>query len=119
MKSTRVFLLCTAAAAAFMGATTFASGTAEAAIQCRGRMSGEGTGMGIAGQGSALARSNALADFGRKAEARHGKAFGNTALARSVRYDCRQGAILEAKCVVSAVPCGDVPTRRKGKRARR
>lgn len=115
----RILILAAAAVGTMTGSAVLFSSGAEAAIQCRGRLSGEGTGMGIAGQGTTLARSNALADWGRKAAARHGAAFGNTSLARSVRYDCRQGAILEAKCVVTAVPCGDVPTRRKARRGRR
>jgi hypothetical protein len=92
--------------------------SAEAAV-CRARMSGQGTGLGVAGQGTATARSNALADWARQVQARHGVRFANTALARSVRYDCRQGAILEAKCVVSAVPCAPSPPRAKSKRKRR
>ena len=98
-----------AAMALLAGTAVLSSSAAEAAIQCRGRAAGEGTGMGIAGQGSAAARANAMDDWSRKVVARYGAAFGNASLARGVRYDCRQGAILQAKCVVSAVPCGDVP----------
>ena len=92
-----------AAVVASMGMVA-ASSPADAAV-CRGRMSGEGTGMGIAGQGTINARAAALANWMRKVEARHGARFASSAKARSVRYDCRTGAILEAKCVVTAVPC--------------
>lgn len=119
MMKSKIFILGAAAAAVLAGTAVVSSDTAEAAIQCRGRMSGEGTGMGIAGQGTALARSNALAAWGRNVQAKHGVVFANTSLARSVRYDCRQGAILEAKCVVTAVPCGDIPVKRKARRGRR
>ena len=92
---------------------------AEAAVQCKPRVSGQGTGMGVAGQGSALARSNAMADWSNKAQAKYGKAFADSSKARSVTYDCRAGAILEAKCVVTAAPCGEVAAKSKPKSKRR
>lgn len=107
MKTNKMIALA-AVAAAFAGTSLIAAGGAEAAIVCKGRMDGQGTGLGLLGQGSALARSNALADWGNKVRARHGAKFANTATARSVTYDCRPGAILEAKCVVAAVPCAKV-----------
>ncbi len=61
--------------------------------------------MGVAGQGTTNARASALSNWARNVEAKHGKRFADSAKAKSVRYDCRQGAILEAKCVVTAVPC--------------
>lgn len=119
MKSLKAILVCTGVVAAVTAGSAMMSTSAEAAA-CRARMSGQGTGLGVAGQGTATARSNALADWARQVQARHGVRFANTALARSVRYDCRQGAILEAKCVVSAVPCASSPPpRAKGKRKRR
>lgn len=82
-----------------------ATATPSEAAVCRGRMAGEGTGMGVAGQGTTNARAAALANWVSGVEAKHGRRFADTAKARSVRYDCRQGAVLQAKCVVSAVPC--------------
>jgi hypothetical protein len=104
MKSIKAVLVCTCVSAAALAVAIAASVPSEAAV-CRSRMSGQGTGMGIAGQGTINARAAALANWARNVEARHGKRFADTAKGRSVRYDCRQGAVLEAKCVVSAVPC--------------
>ncbi len=100
----RATLLCTAVAVAAFTAAFATSAPAEAAV-CRARMSGEGTGMGVAGQGTTNARVAALSNWARNVETKHGKRFADSAKAQSVRYDCRQGAILEAKCVVTAVPC--------------
>jgi hypothetical protein len=107
------------ATAAVVIAAIHLAPAAEAAV-CRARMSGEGTGVGVAGQGAALARSNAMADWSRKVAARHGQRFASTALARSVRYDCRQG-VLETKCAATAVPCAASPPKRptRPKRPRR
>jgi hypothetical protein len=119
MRLVKAILVCTGVVAAAMVGSAIMSTSAEAAV-CRARMSGQGTGLGIAGQGTNAARSNALADWARQVQARHGARFANTALARAVRYDCRQGAVLEAKCVVSAVPCApSPPPRAKSKRKRR
>jgi hypothetical protein len=117
MKTIKILALA-AAVAAFVGTSLIAVEGAEAAIVCKARMTGQGTGMGIAGQGSALARSNALADWASKVRAKNGAQYANTALARSVKYDCRQGAILEAKCVVTAVPCADVVVKKTKKKRR-
>lgn len=95
------------------------AGIAQAATVCKPRMVGQGTGMGVAGQGTVLARSNALADWSAKVATRHGKAFADGSKARSVKYDCRAGAILEAKCVVAAVPCGEVAKKKKKSKRRR
>lgn len=82
-----------------------ASPAPSEAATCRGRMAGEGTGTGVAGAGTDAARKAALANWAQKVEARHGRRFTNTARARGVRYDCRTGSLIEAKCVVSAIPC--------------
>ena len=121
---TNKFLALAAAVAALAGTSLIWVRSAEAAIVCKLRMDGQGTGMGIAGQGTALARSNALADWSNKVRAKYGAQFANTATARLVKYDCRQGAIFEAKCVVAAVPCADVvvkktKTKKKTRKNRR
>ncbi len=106
------------AAVSFVGSAALMSDSAEAVV-CRGRMAGSGTGMGLFGQGTALARQNALADWASKVGARHGQRFASTTLARSARYDCRTGAILQAQCVVSAIPCAESRGRRSSRKARR
>jgi hypothetical protein len=117
MKTSKILALA-AAVAAFAGTSLIQVEGAEAAIVCKARMTGQGTGMGIAGQGTTLARSNALVDWGNKVRAKNGAQYANTALARSVKYDCRQGAILEAKCVVTAVPCADIGVKKSKKKRR-
>ena len=72
---------------------------------CLNRMSGEGTGMGTGGVGTQNARSTAAVDWSRKVAAQHGPRFADFAKARSVRYDCRNGFVLEVKCALSAQPC--------------
>ena len=104
MNSIGATLLRTGVAAAALAAVLATAAPAEAAV-CRARMSGEGTGMGVAGQGTTKARAAALSNWARNVEIKHGKRFADSAKAQSVRYDCRQGAILEAKCVATAVPC--------------
>ncbi len=103
MKSTKTTILFATIMVSALGVVLDVA-PADAAV-CRSRMSGQGTGTGLFGQGSTLARQNALADWSNKVAARHGQRFASSAKARSVAYDCRQGAILQAKCVVTAVPC--------------
>ncbi len=90
-------------AACMLAAAAVWSG-AEAAT-CKGRMDGQGTGQGIAGQGTEAAKSRAAADWSSRVQTKHGSSFAIFSKAQGVRFDCRQGAILEAKCVVSARPC--------------
>jgi hypothetical protein len=78
---------------------------ADAASSCGARMSGTGKGLGIAGQGTDKAKEAALADWSSKVSTRYGRRFGTSPTQRAVRFDCRSGAVLEAKCVVTAVPC--------------
>ena len=104
MRSIRRAVLAAGLAVGLTAAALPATPSAEAAV-CRSRMAGEGTGLGIMGLGTAMARQNALANWSSKVSAKHGPRFATTAKARSVKYDCRQGAILQAKCVVTAIPC--------------
>ena len=71
---------------------------------CRARMAGQGSGMGIAGQGTQNARAAAARDWSTKVEARYGARYADFGKARDVRYDCRTG-VLEVKCALSARPC--------------
>lgn len=79
--------------------------TAEAAPVCHGRLEGRATGQGLFGLGTANARSAAVSDWAEKANTRWGINYANFNNARGVRWDCKKGAILQAKCVVTALPC--------------
>ncbi|MEQ1715515.1 MAG: hypothetical protein ABL907_05960 [Hyphomicrobium sp.] len=72
---------------------------------CHARMEGRATGQGLFGMGTANARSAAVSDWADKVNARWGINYANFANARGVRWDCKKGAILQAKCVVIASPC--------------
>ncbi|MGL4396236.1 MAG: hypothetical protein ACRCS9_06840 [Hyphomicrobium sp.] len=72
---------------------------------CQERVTATATGQGVFGAGTRNARAAAIANFERQAETRYGSryaAFGN---ARAVSWDCKKGAILMAKCVLTARPC--------------
>lgn len=72
---------------------------------CHGRMEGRATGQGLFGLGTANARSSAVSDWAERVNARWGIYYANFDNARGVRWDCKKGAILQAKCVVTAIPC--------------
>ncbi|MEZ5899179.1 MAG: hypothetical protein R3D51_06755 [Hyphomicrobiaceae bacterium] len=72
---------------------------------CHTRMEGRATGQGLFGMGTANARSSAVSDWADKVNARWGIRYANFANARGVSWDCKKGAILQAKCVVTAMPC--------------
>lgn len=78
---------------------------AGAAPYCYSRMEGQGTGQGLFGVGSQNARTAAIADWQENVANRWGWRYANFSKARSVRIDCKKGAILKAKCVVTAMPC--------------
>lgn len=79
--------------------------TAQAAPYCYSRMEGQGTGQGLFGAGSQIARAAAIADWQDRVADRWGPRYADFYKARSVRVDCKKGAILKAKCVVTAMPC--------------
>lgn len=79
--------------------------SAEAAPYCYSRMEGRGTGQGVFGVGSQNARAAAIADWQYRVADRWGQRYAYFSNARSVRFDCKKGAILQAKCVVTAMPC--------------
>lgn len=81
------------------------SASAEAAPACHGRVEGRATGQGLFGLGTANARSAAVSDWAEKVNSRWGIYYANFSNARGVRWDCKKGAILQAKCVVTALPC--------------
>lgn len=87
-----------------IAAAMFAPG-ADAATYCRARTEGWATGQGLFGMGTANARSAAVSDWAAKVNDRWGIYYANFNNARGVRWSCKKGAIIQAKCFVSAVPC--------------
>ncbi len=75
------------------------------APRCVATVEGAATGTGILGLGTAKAREAARANWQATAASVHGTRYSNLNSARSVRWDCKKGAILLAKCVVTAKPC--------------
>ena len=75
-------------------------------VGCQARLEGRATGQGLFGAGSAAARTAAQADWESKAATKYGERFSSLAKASLVRWDCSKNAILKAKCVVTARPCG-------------
>ena len=108
---------------AILAGTSIAFATAaDAAVTCRPRIDGEGLGSRVFGQGTGVARENAVIEWSHNATIRFGDKFSNIALAQQVRYDCGGGTVMQAKCVVAAIPCAqtaDRPTRKKKKRRAR
>lgn len=92
-----------AALAAGMATMSFAP-VAEART-CGVRTDGYATGLGLFGMGTANARSSAVSNWAEKVNARWGIYYANFNNARGVRWNCKKGAILQAKCAVSAIPC--------------
>ena len=93
-----------AAFAAGIATIIFAS-AADARTYCGARTEGLATGQGLFGMGTANARSAAVSNWAEKVNARWGIYYANFENARGVRWNCKKGAILQAKCFVSAIPC--------------
>jgi hypothetical protein len=100
------------AAIILIGIGLFASiGNAEARSRwnpigrCHEPLEGAAIGKGILGLGSERAREAAQGNWEALADERYGRAFANLSRARDVRWDCAKGAIVTAKCVVTARPC--------------
>jgi hypothetical protein len=74
--------------------------------ECKDAVEGAATSTGILGLGSAKARVAAQSNWEINVEDKYGPAFANFGNARSVQWDCKKGAVLLAKCVVVAKPCG-------------
>jgi hypothetical protein len=72
---------------------------------CKATLEGAATGKGILGLGSERARDAARDNWEAAAEDRYGRAFANLDRAINVRWDCKKGAVVTAKCVVIARPC--------------
>lgn len=74
--------------------------------RCLETVEGIGTGRGVFGRGSARARVAARRDWENAAAEAYGPGFARFSRAVDVRWDCKQRAVLLAKCVVTAKPCG-------------
>lgn len=72
---------------------------------CRAPLEGAATGKGILGLGSERAREAARDNWEATAEDRYGRAYANLDRAVNVQWDCKKGAVVTAKCVVTAQPC--------------
>jgi hypothetical protein len=78
---------------------------AEAVPRCYSAVEGIATSTGLLGAGSAKARAKARGNWQVAARRLHGHRYANFGMAQDVRWDCKKGAILLAKCVVVAKPC--------------
>lgn len=77
----------------------------HATSKCYPVMEGRATGQGLFGKGTAEAKSAARFDWESKATDKYGFEYGNFDKAQNPHWDCKKGAILKAKCVVTARPC--------------
>lgn len=73
--------------------------------ECYPAMEGAATSQGILGLGSARARVAAQETWEDEVARRYGEAFAHLGNARRVQWDCKKGAVILAKCVVTAEPC--------------
>lgn len=73
--------------------------------RCVATLEGSASSTGILGMGTAKARVDAQSNWQAAAASRHGARYANFNNAQGVRWDCKKGAILLAKCVVTAKPC--------------
>jgi hypothetical protein len=101
--STRARIVAVFAAAALVAGLS-ARG-ADAAPRCYSAVEGIATSTGLLGAGSAKARAKARLNWQAAAHRLHGRRYTNFRMAQDVRWDCKKGAILLAKCVVVARPC--------------
>jgi hypothetical protein len=81
------------------------SGPKPAAAKCYPTLEGSATGQGLFGKGTAEARAAARVDWESKSTNKYGFEYGNFDKSQNARWDCKKGAVLKAKCVVTARPC--------------
>ena len=74
--------------------------------QCNAPLEGIASSTGILGLGTARAREAAREDWESKASSLYGPKYGNLSIAQNVFWDCKKNALILAKCVVTAKPCG-------------
>jgi hypothetical protein len=101
--NTKARIVAVFAAAAL--ATGLSARAAEAAPRCYAAVEGIATSTGLFGAGSAKARAKARGNWQGAAHRLYGRRYVNFRMAQDVRWDCKKGAILLAKCVVVAKPC--------------
>lgn len=94
-------------------AAAVATGTQTASTQswnpygrCYATVEGIGTGTGVFGRGSARARAAARVNWEATVADLYGDKYARLSTARQIRWDCKRRAMLLAKCVVTAKPCG-------------
>jgi uncharacterized membrane protein len=99
-------------AAAALALTTGASGASahkhhhdHAGSKCYPVLEGRATGQGLFGKGTEQARAAARYDWESKSTNKYGFEYGNFDKSWGQHWDCKKGAILKAKCVVTARPC--------------
>lgn len=111
VRMTKFATLAAAAAVAMTAGMTLSSDSADAhkkkfvAPACKAPLRGSATGQGILGKGTAQAQAAARYDWEARSTRAYGDAYGNFDKARGKMWDCKKGAILKAKCVVTARPC--------------
>lgn len=74
--------------------------------ECKDAVEGAATSTGILGLGSERASRAAQSNWEINVEDKYGPGFANFSNARDIQWDCKKGAVLLAKCVVVAKPCG-------------
>lgn len=104
VKLAKISTLAAVGALALSAGMTVSTSDAEAAV-CKAPLRGTATGQGLFGKGSAEARRLARYEWESRASIIYGDSFGNFAKARRVFWDCKKGAILQARCTVVARPC--------------
>jgi hypothetical protein len=101
--STKARIVAVFAAAALVAGWSASEG--NAAPRCYSAVEGIATSTGLLGAGSAKARAKARGNWQVAARRLHGRRYANFGMAQDVRWGCKKGAILLAKCVVVAKPC--------------
>lgn len=76
-----------------------------AASKCYPVLEGRAVGQGLFGKGTEQARAAARYDWESKSSQKYGDVYGNFDKSTNRVWDCKKGAILKAKCVVTAKPC--------------
>lgn len=104
VKLAKFLTLAAVGALALSAGMTVSAPDAEAAV-CKAPLRGTATGQGLFGKGTAEARRLARYEWESRASIIYGDSFGNFAKARRVSWDCKKGAILQARCTVVARPC--------------
>ncbi|PPC98609.1 MAG: hypothetical protein CTY31_12675 [Hyphomicrobium sp.] len=74
--------------------------------RCYPAVEGIGRATGAFGLGTSRARAAARADWENAAARSYGPSASRLRFAQNIQWDCKRLAVLRAKCVVVAKPCG-------------